>query len=263
MLSKLLKYDLKSVYKVLIVFYVLDILVATIAQVFSHIADSFIASFIAEFMGGATIGIAVSIIINCLMRGWVRFKNNLYGDESYLSHTLPVSKGTHYLSKFLTILITSFTSILVIGISISIAYYSKDNVLLLKNIVANGASLFNISSTALIASLILVLFLELVHVVQLGYTGIILGYRSNSEKVGKSIVWGIALYFGTQVLIILFLVILGLFNPGIKNLFFTTTTVEPNALKTLMIFAVLIYIALVGFYYALNVKVFKRGVNVE
>ena len=48
------------------------------------------------------------ILINNLMRTWVRFRHNLYGDESYLTHTLPVERKTIYLSKFITSIILVF-----------------------------------------------------------------------------------------------------------------------------------------------------------
>ena len=50
-------------------------------------------------VSGTAISMMFSIVINNLMRLWVRFKNNFYGDESYLTHTLPIDKKTLYLSK--------------------------------------------------------------------------------------------------------------------------------------------------------------------
>ena len=54
---------------------------------------------IGEICQGAMFSMMISAIINNLMRMWVRFKQNLYGDESYLTHTLPVTKASIYLSK--------------------------------------------------------------------------------------------------------------------------------------------------------------------
>ena len=34
------------------------------------------------------IGMIINSLINGLMRSWVRFINNVYKDESYLTHTL-------------------------------------------------------------------------------------------------------------------------------------------------------------------------------
>ena len=35
------------------------------------------------------------------MRMWVRFRSNFYGDESYLTHTLPIKREVLYTSKIL------------------------------------------------------------------------------------------------------------------------------------------------------------------
>ena len=104
MLKKLLKYELASIFKFLIIFYSLALFFALLSRIFLNIENSFIMYVIGEICRGASISMMFSIIINNLMRLWVRFKNNLYGDESYLTHTLPVSKKTIFFSsKFIRI----------------------------------------------------------------------------------------------------------------------------------------------------------------
>lgn len=127
MLRKLLKYDLENIYKILVVFYTLAIFFAILTRIFLNIENSFIMEIIGKICSGTTIAMIVNILINNLLRIWVRFRSNFYGDESYLTHTLPVKKETLYLSKFLTFIITLFTSFLVLGASLFIAYYSKEN----------------------------------------------------------------------------------------------------------------------------------------
>lgn len=92
MLKKLLKYDLKSIYKVLIVFYSLSLFFAILTRIFLNIENSFIMDVIGKVCSGTTIAMIFNILINNLMRLWVRFNGNLYGDESYLTHTLPCNK---------------------------------------------------------------------------------------------------------------------------------------------------------------------------
>ena len=91
MLKKLLKYDLKDVYKILIIFYALSLFFDVLTRMFLNIDNSFILQVIGKICSGTTIAMIFNILINNLMRLWVRFKNNFYGDESYLTHTLPVS----------------------------------------------------------------------------------------------------------------------------------------------------------------------------
>jgi len=133
MLVKLSKYDLKKVYKVLIIFYILSIFFATLTRVLLNINNSFVIGVIGQICSGVTISMIFNILINNLLRLWIRFKNTLYDDESYLTHTLPVDRKTIYLSKIVVSMITMFTSILVIVLTLFIAYYSKENMETLKN----------------------------------------------------------------------------------------------------------------------------------
>ena len=108
MLKKLLKYDLENIYKVLIIFYSLALIFGILTRIFLNIENSFIMNIIGQICSAITISMIFNILINNLMRLWVRFKNNFYGDESYLTHTLPIDKKTLYLSKILASFITLF-----------------------------------------------------------------------------------------------------------------------------------------------------------
>ena len=69
----------------------------------------------------------VSTIINTIMRSWVRFRDSLYKDEAYLTHTLPVTKKELYNSKFIQTLIFFIIGFIIVLISLFITYYSKEN----------------------------------------------------------------------------------------------------------------------------------------
>ena len=64
---------------------------------------------VGKVCSGVTISMIFNIIINNIMRLWARFGSNLYKDESYLTHTLPIDKKTLYLSKTLTSIIAILT----------------------------------------------------------------------------------------------------------------------------------------------------------
>ena len=131
MLKKLLKYDLQNINKVVVIFYGLSLFFAILTRIFFSINNSFIMEVIGKICSGVTISMIFNILINNLMRLWSRFRTNFYSDESYLTHTLPIDKKTLYLSKTLSSIITLFVSFLVIALSLFIAYYSKENILLL------------------------------------------------------------------------------------------------------------------------------------
>ena len=110
MLKKLLKYDLKWIYKVILVFYALAIFFALLSFGLSKAENSTLLNVLAQISCGFTVAMVANCIVNSIMRSWVRFRNNMYKDESYLTHTLPVSRNTVFLSKTLSAFICTFIS---------------------------------------------------------------------------------------------------------------------------------------------------------
>lgn len=263
MLKKLLKYDLESVYKVLIVFYILTLFFGILTRVFFSIENSFIIKVIAHICSGTTISMIFSIIINNLMRVWVRFKNNFYGDESYLTHTLPLEKETLYLSKFITMVVSLFTSILVIALALFIAYYSRENMEILKNMLLPIADLYGVPIIKILLAFLFIFFIELANALQSGYTGIILGHCRNSAKVGFSVLIGFVIYIITQIFALLVIFITSLFNKELMNLFFTNEIINVDVIKTILYLAIAIYTITLIIGYFINLKLFKKGVNVD
>ena len=263
MLKKLLKYDLKSVYKVLIIFYSLSLFFAVLTRIFLNIEGSFIINVIGKVCSGVTISMFFNILINNLMRLWVRFKNNFYGDESYLTHTLPIDKKTLYLSKTLTSVITLFSSAVVIAISMFIAYYSKENIELIKNLLLPLATVYDSTIISIVLSIVFVLFLEIMNMLQSGYTGIILGHRKNNNKMGYSVLFGIGTYLFTQIVAISIMFIVALFNKDLMNLFYTVESLNVSTIKMLIYFASGIYLLNILILYFINSKLFIKGVNVD
>jgi len=263
MLRKLLKYELKSIYKFLIIFYSLALFFGILTRIFLSIENSFIMEIIGQICSGATISMMFSILINNLMRSWVRFKQNLYGDEAYLTHTLPIEKKTLYLSKILTSLITLFTSVLVIGLTIFIAYYSKEFIETIKNMLLPLANILNSTIVKILISFLLVFFLEIACMLQSGYTGIIIGHKMNNAKVGFSVLFGFITYIIIQLLTVFIIFIMSLFNKDIMNLFITNEIINVEMIKLLIYVAIIIYTFNLIIGYIINIKIFKKGVNVE
>lgn len=263
MLRKLLKYDLESIFKLLVVFYSLAIFFSVLTRVFLNIENSFILNIVGKICSGITIAMIVNILINNVMRLWVRFKNNFYGDESYLTHTLPVEKKTLYLSKFLASIITLFISMLVIGVALFIAYYGEENIEFIKNMLLPIANAYGSTIIKLLLAFLFIFFLQFANTLQVGYTGIILGHRQNSMKTGLSVILGFASYIITQVIAVAMLFMIALFNKDFMNLFITNTIISVDIVKIIIYYAIIIYTVLLICGYFVNLKLFKKGVNVD
>ena len=126
MLGKLLKYDLKDLLKSISVFYILSFIGAVLTRIFCSVTNTIIIEIIKQVCMGFMFSMLASSLINTLMRNWVRFKQTLYGDESYLTHTLPVTKKEIIISKLLLGFINMFITFVVIIISLLIAFYTKE-----------------------------------------------------------------------------------------------------------------------------------------
>ena len=263
MLTKLLKYELKSIFKFLIIFYSIAILFATLTRLFFMIDNSVIMNIIAQICNGVTISMIFNILINNIMRLWVRFKNNFYGDEAYLTHTLPVKKNCLYQAKFLTAFITMFVSILVIGVTLFIAYYSKENIKILMDFLLPVAELYNSSVVGIIIAFLFIVFLELANTVQIGFTGIVLGHRMQNMKLGASVLFGFISYIVMQVVVLILMFIVALFIPDLMNLFYTTEMINLEMIKLIIYLAIGIYSMTLVIGYIVNIKLFNKGVNVE
>lgn len=263
MLKKLLKYDLENIFKFLIIFYSLGLFFALLTRVFFSIENSLVCNIIAEICSGTAISMIFSVLINNLMRLWVRFKNHFYSDEAYLTHTLPISKTVLYLSKIITAVVSVFTSVGVIGVSLFIAYYSKENINLLKSIILPIAEAYESNIITILVSFFLVFFVEFAVILQAGFTGTILGHRMNSMKTGFSVLYGFATYICTQIFALLVIFIFSLFNEGVMNLFITNSMVDINIIKTVIYLAIAIYSIIFFALCFINIKLFKKGVNVD
>ena len=93
MLNKLLKYDLKYMIKNMSIFYILSIFFAITTRILFGLEQSIIIKIIGQISVGFMFSMVASTLINTIMRSWVRFRDSLYKDESYLTHTLPVTKN--------------------------------------------------------------------------------------------------------------------------------------------------------------------------
>lgn len=263
MLKKLLKYDLKSINIVLIVFYGLSIFFSILTRIFLSIENSFIFNVIGQICNGTMIAMMFNIIINNLIRLWVRFKQNFYGDESYLTHTLPVEKKTLYLSKFIVSVITLIISISVIVLSLFIAHYSKENIELVKDLLLPLATIYDSTVIGIIFSFVFICFLELFNMLQSGYVGIVLGHRKNNNKMLFTFIYGFIIYLLTQIFALAVVFLAALFNKDIMNLFYSMEMLNVDMIKLCIYLAIGVYVTNIIVLYIVNSKLFSKGVNVD
>lgn len=264
MLKKLIKYDLIWSMKVIIIFLSIGMGFAILGRLFSLIPDSFIFDIVSKICNGVALSMLISGVINSIIRSWVRFILTFYKDESYLTHTLPIDKNTHFLSKAISSIVTVAISCIVLFIGLIVMYYSKDTIKMLKDSLNIISSTLDSTVFGLLLVVVLVIVLEVLFILFCGYFGIVLGYSFNQNKVFKSVIFGIIVYLGSSSLSLIVMVISSLFNEGLKGLLFNGSgQLEFSLLVGLMWAAVIIYTIYCAIIYFVTNKLFNKGVNID
>jgi len=264
MLNKLLKYDLKYMIKNMSIFYILAIFFAIITRLLTLPEQSVMIGILSRISSGCVIAMIANIIINVMMRSWVRFRDSLYKDESYLTHTLPVTKNELYNSKFIQTLIFYFVSFVIVLITLFITYYSKDNWTVITNYIKTITTGLNMTTSFFIIMATIIIFLEIFNAIQCGFLGIILGHKMNNGKTGYSVLFGFIIYLIAQSIILFLVFIYGLFDPTIMDLFKTATiNIDVEAFKSLAIVSSLLYLVIIFIMSIICKKQLSKGVNIE
>ena len=264
MLIKLLKYDLKYMIKNMAIFYILSIFFAITTRVLFSIEQSAIVNIIEQISVGCMFSMIASTLINTIMRSWVRFRDSLYKDEAYLTHTLPVTKHELYNSKFIQTLIFFFISFIIIILSLFITYYSKDNWIGITNYIKTITTGLNMSTLFFIIMAIVIIFLEVFNAIQCGFLGIILGYKRNNSKLGFTVLFGFIAYLIAQTLVLALVFVYGLFDPTVMELFKSgAVSIDVNAFKVLAIVSSILYLVIIFVMSIICKKILNKGVNID
>ena len=89
MLMKLLKYDLKYMIKNMSIFYILALFFSITTRILFSLNQSVIINIISQISVGCMFAMLANILINTMMRSWVRFRDSIYKDEAYLTFKHP------------------------------------------------------------------------------------------------------------------------------------------------------------------------------
>ena len=263
MLNKLLKYDLKYMIKNMSIFYILGLFFSITTRILFSLDQTVMVKIVGQISVGCMFAMVISIIINVVMRSWVRFRESIYKDEAYLTHTLPITKNDIYNSKFIQTLIFFIFSFVVALVCLFITYYTEERWILLKGIINKITTGLDFKPTLFVTCFILTVFLEIFNAIQCGFFGMILGHKKNNGKLGYSIAFGFIFYLVTQSLVLLSVYIVGLFNSSVMDLFNNTMLLDTGALKILVLVSSVLYIVIISIMNILCKRELNKGVNID
>ncbi len=293
MFIKLIKYDLKYLFKSIRIFivlflasiilfnltsYTVELILDPITHdVIDEIAPPSIIMFLHSAAYLAIFTFIFGLIFMTLMSIWRRFKTNFYSDEGYLTHTLPITRSTLWNAKVCGTLLIIFCLVIVFGLGAGLLAFTKNGLELLQSIgLVNGCTgcvgqyyFVEPCSLSYYLSLIFALYTQLSFIAFCGLTGIIIGHRFTSHRNTHAVLAGFAIYLICALILVGLIFLYSQINPELAFIFESTEsssinpTDAPNLAVHSLVGASLVYsIYIVGAYF-LNRQLLKRGINLD
>lgn len=261
MLSKLLKYDFKALFRVLIPLYGVGFLLALLTRLTNTITtgNSILAipnGFISSLFVMVLIGIPFLAFIISIML----FYQNLIKDEGYLMNTLPVKKSSLVISKGISACVVLLLSVVV---SIALLFVGVYGLWFHGDLISEFAKLYISFGQYKSFTWLILIAMLLSYIMQqfMFYGAIALGQKHNNKKVLYSVIYVIVLYSINQIAsTIVYIPIL--INPQWSK--YLNNTVPPiNILNGYMIATIVLLAVFIIIYYMITVKVLDKKLNLE
>lgn len=210
MLKKLIKHEFKNTSKVMLAIYALVAVVTLLGTISFVLLKPYVESGIVNFLSRMSLVLYVLSIFALFIVTYVymciHFYKSMYSDQGYLTHTLPVSPLTTFHVKLGVSLCWLICSFLVMFVSLCLLLISVTHGEFFSIFTAESLSTFNaelaeIDMTAgkLFAFAIFSVILSCISYLLMVFASISIGQLFNQNKIGFSIVAGIAIYFVEQI----------------------------------------------------------------
>lgn len=261
MFCKLLKKDLKKDLGWMWILFFSTIAVAGLSRGCKELGENILFfKILTIFFDSVFYSLLVNIILQPFLRSFLNFTKSFYGDESYLTHTLPVTKNQLLNSKFLTAII-----------EISLGFITLVSALLIRFI---SPTFFNaiklLLSTIIIGNfsvgLVLTLFVVLVVVEFLMFISIILfsivlAYKAKEKRVLKTFLLTTAFSFiALTLLAVVMIIVLAINNIDLTS---SVLILSNTAFLSVILTGIIVYSLVILLFYILTKKEFNKGVNID
>ena len=261
MLSKLVKNDLKKNMRLLLILYVATIVVAGITRGCKELGEN-IAFFriMGIFFESVFYSLAANVVIQPFLRNFLNFQRSFYSDESYLTHTLPVSKNQLITSKYLTTLIELVSAFACVVLSILIVYASPAFELTIKMLLSTIIT-GSISVGLVVTLFVVLVIVEFFMFISIICFSIVVAYRAMDHKILRAFLIAAAMAFAS--LIVLAIVMVAVLAIQGISLSSATLVLSSGAFVSVILTGIIVYLLISTVFYFLTRREFNKGVNVD
>lgn len=262
MLSKLLKYDIKNISKIMLPIYIGLLLISLLSRGAYFVADK-IEVLEIPYIFIFTISILAILLLPfaTIIIGCIKFYNNLIKDEGYLMNTLPVKKSSLILSKLISSTIMIILSLIISLIATCIGmlgvYFTTKNIMNLLNMLDIFRYINNLFIVLLILSVLITIILNQLLV----YLAITLGQRHNKNKGVMSFVYVIVIYYLSQIITSVILVIPMYISKNITDLMKNNPPID--ILNIYIFISLVINIIISTVYFIISKNNLEKNLNLD
>ena len=261
MIGKLIKYDLKKMLKILLYIYVVALALSGITRLINIGRDIQFVFIIGQVFAGFSYSALASILVNTFVHIIRVFIVNFYKDESYLTHTLPISKNKLLISKYVSSLIVVLCSVLVCLLSLFIMFYTNELANAIKLFFEATIPNFNMSVGLFVFIVLMIVFVQICAYMTFAFTAIIKANQYNHRRVLKGLIWFFIFYLGSMIVTLIIALIAFAIGGNLNDLM--ASQMSQSGIITLLIIALVTYIAYIVIFYFISRKLFNKGVNVD
>lgn len=261
MLSKLLKYDFKSIFKPLIPIYGITLLLSVLQKVATALGEHFtILKIPAGFLTAFYVILLIALPIASFIFSIIKYYNNLAKDEGYLMHTLPVHKSQLIASKLIAAAGSMFITILVMIVALIVTFAG---IIDISDITDFFEQAFQYIKPLFVTFIIISIVLSYLSQQILFYLSMALGQKHNNHKVMYSIIYGIVIYNVIQVVLTIILLAPAMLSSAFREMIFNNQAPSIDFLNCYLGFANVVTILITVLLFIATTKVLENHLNLD
>ena len=261
MLGKLLKNDLKRDMRWMWILFVATIAVAGLSRGCAELGDKLVFFKILSIIFDSVFySLLVNVIIHPFLRSFTNFTKSFYGDESYLTHTLPVTKNQLFNSKFITAVIEMVLGFACLVVSILIRFASSSMFKMIE-VLLSTIVIGEISVGLVLSLFVILVVVEFFMFVSVILFSIVIAYRAREKKTLKAFL--LTMVFSFVALTILAIVMLTVLVINNVDLTSSTLILSNTAFLSILSTGIIVYSLVIVTFYFLAKREFNKGVNVD
>lgn len=253
--------DLKKMIKILLYVYPCALILAIITRLLMLGEQNTIKFVVQNIFASLTYSAVATILVNTFVQILREFVCSFYRDESYLTHTLPVTKTQLIVAKYVSALTVVLSSVLVSLLSLGIVFYGMGIVELMQQSLQLGVVDFDMSMSAFFTVVSILIFLQICAIISFAFTAVIKANTYHGKKVIKGLLWFALFYFGAMIVSLLVALVVFALAGNFGELFAQNIT-QNTLIGVFAVVIVLYAIYAITFFFISN-KLFSKGVNVD